>query len=116
MKLELDKETTENLMTLMQQAAFLDVQTLVFGGFVTKFFPKDTPQSKPEIKEEPKAPTPPMEDQVDTEKLEEIFKMKNPLDEMSAEEILFYATPYYDELQAQKKKRQEDIAEGKLDE
>lgn len=40
-------------------------------------------------------------------KTEEIVKFPNPLDEMSEDEITFYATPYYDELQAKKQKKLE---------
>lgn len=42
-------------------------------------------------------------------KPEEIIKPMNTLDEMSDEEILYYATPYYDELQTKKKYREEQL-------
>jgi hypothetical protein len=44
-------------------------------------------------------------------KIEEIIKPASPLDELTSEEILYYATPYYDELQAQKEE-QKRRAEG----
>lgn len=44
-------------------------------------------------------------------KFEELLKPLSPFDEMTEEEILYYATPYYDELQAKKKAKQEKIKE-----
>lgn len=39
----------------------------------------------------------------------------NPLDELSEDEVLYYATPYYDELQTQKKlKQQQEQDKGAL--
>ncbi len=35
-------------------------------------------------------------------KPEELVKTVSPLDEITAEEMLYFATPYYDELQAKK--------------
>jgi hypothetical protein len=50
-------------------------------------------------------------------KPEEIVKPLSPLDDFSDEEILYYATPYYDELQRKKemhkeKLKQEDSLHG----
>lgn len=43
---------------------------------------------------------------------EEILKPMSPLDELSDDEIRYYATPYYDQLQAEKAQRAEQIKMG----
>jgi hypothetical protein len=45
-------------------------------------------------------------------KPEDIVKPMSVMDELSTEEQLFYATPYYDELQLKKKLHQEAIKSG----
>lgn len=50
-------------------------------------------ENKPEIKEE------------------ELVKPMSPFDGMTEEEILYYATPYYDEIQAQKEAHAQKLAE-----
>jgi arginine utilization protein RocB len=43
--------------------------------------------------------------------IEQAFKIQTPFDEMSEEEILFYATPHFDELQRQKEEKKQRISE-----
>lgn len=40
---------------------------------------------------------------------DDVYRASNPLDEMSDEEIQYYATPYYDELQEKKRSYEEAI-------
>ena len=43
--------------------------------------------------------------------IEAAFKPASPLDDLSEEEIKYYATPYYDELQAQKAEHEQKLKE-----
>lgn len=45
------------------------------------------------------------------EEIEKIFVPSTPFDDMTNEEILFYATPYYDVLQAEKEAKKQRIEE-----
>jgi hypothetical protein len=49
------------------------------------------------------------------EDLKRVF-LNNPFEDMTDEEILYWATPYYDQLQEQKKLRQDAIANEIRDE
>lgn len=42
-------------------------------------------------------------------KAEDIIKPLSPLDDIDEDEILYWSTPYYDELQARKHRQQESI-------
>lgn len=45
------------------------------------------------------------------DKMEDLMNPLNPLDDMTSEEILFAATPYYDELQEKKAIHQQKLNE-----
>jgi hypothetical protein len=53
----------------------------------------------------PKAIAPPITD----EEAKDLIKAISPFDEMSDQEILYFSTPYYDELQENKKKHAEHL-------
>jgi hypothetical protein len=78
-----------------------------------EYFKLDTLQIQfPPIPASIKAPVAEFQPQPIPEKLaEELVKPMSVLDEMSSEEILYYATPYYDELQAQKEAHAQKLAE-----
>jgi hypothetical protein len=48
-------------------------------------------------------------------KPEELVKPLSTFDEPTDDEVLFYATPYYDELQAQKAEKAKRQKDGKID-
>lgn len=88
----------EDLIKLMEKAAETGVTELESGDVKLKLKHKDP------IKTEPKK-------EVQDLTAEQLVKPASVLDEMSPEEILFYATPYYDELQAQKEEHAKKLAE-----
>jgi hypothetical protein len=65
------------------------------------------PICHPEIK--------PVQNLVPELKAEDIVKPLSVLDDISPEELKYYATPYYDELQEQKALRAQQIKDGALD-
>lgn len=44
-------------------------------------------------------------------KAEELVNPPSPFDELSDEEVLYYASPYFDEIQARKQAREEQLKE-----
>lgn len=48
-------------------------------------------------------------------KAEEIVKPLSALDDLTEEEILYYATPYYDELQRRKEAHKQKLAEEAME-
>lgn len=45
---------------------------------------------------------------------QDIVVPSSPFDDLSDEEILYYATPYFDELQARKEAQKQKLNEGEL--
>lgn len=55
-----------------------------------------------------------MNPEVKDSKPEELVKPMSVLDELTDKEILFYATPYFDEIQAEKEAHKQKLEEEKL--
>lgn len=104
--------TLDEVETLIQKAQILGVSSFEFKGLKVRFKtdPVRSPERKAAFQAQSQAPT-----QAPTDlKSEELIKPLSILDEMSEEEILFYATPYYDELQAKKEAHQNHLDEEKV--
>lgn len=102
------------VMALMEKAKELEIDELSYGDLTFKFkkpvfFVNKHDESKPvELNLKSIAPT--IKTEVPPEDPSKAFKPASPLDDMSAEEILYYAVPYYDEIQAQKEARATELA------
>lgn len=81
----------EELKQLLEQAKELGVESVEIEGI------KYTLRRDPVMRQ----------DYVPEVAPEEILKPLSAFDELSEEEVLYYATPYYDELQARKQEKQE---------
>jgi hypothetical protein len=84
--------TYEESLKLIEKAKELGVSELTTEGFTVKF--KDNSQKlSPELPKKPVIP----------DKLaEELIKPISVLDSLTEEEMLYYATPYFDEMMAKK--------------
>jgi hypothetical protein len=109
--------TSDEVIKMMEKAKDLGVTYLEFNGMKIKLKYKNSSDMEAYIK------APPLKfkenpfyrgPEVPESKPEELVKPLSPLDEMSPEEVLFYATPYYDELQAQKEAHAKKLAEEGL--
>lgn len=92
-------ERRKNLMTTLEAAQVL-IKMKELGitmGDVTSF--KDHIESKPEIPEM---------------KPEDIVKPISVLDEIDEDDVKYWATPYYDELQAQKELHKQHLKEAEI--
>lgn len=107
--------TYQEVASIMERARALGVTELEWNGMKIKF-------SYKKHGSQPKSPAPNLEQHlneipkpessfVPETKPEELVKPLSVLDQMSDEEILYYATPYYDELQAQKAEHARKLAE-----
>jgi hypothetical protein len=92
--------TAQEIMAVMEKAKELGTQSLEVEGVKISF----------EKGFRPKADLP-MTTEVP---LNEVFKGSSVWDEMSDEELLYYATPYYDELQEKKKAHAQKLEEERL--
>lgn len=93
----------------MEKAKELSVEYFSFEGATIRF-PSAFEQLKPEQKITSQWTAP----LVPNEKAEVLVKPLSVLDEMSPEEILYYATPYYDEIQGQKAEHEAKLKEEKI--
>jgi len=89
----------DEVLIVIEKAKSLGVQELEYNGIKVKF--KNEEIKKPE--------TPPLVSQVPD--LDQVFKPLSPLDDVTPEEILYYATPYYAEIQAEKEAKLNKIEE-----
>lgn len=84
--------TAKQMIELMKTAKELGLHTFKAEGLEFSTVPQTVVQEvKPKVSE----PVPDL-------KAEDIVKELSPLDGMSEDEILYFATPYYEELQAKK--------------
>lgn len=88
--------TAEEIMKLMNHAKELGVTTVKVDGFEAHLVPK-------------LPPTEPMTEIDD----KDLVVPPSPFDDLSDEELLYFATPYFDELQAKKQAQAEKIKEEK---
>jgi hypothetical protein len=94
--------TYEEAIKIVERAKELGVQELHMQGLTVKF--RDLIAALPPIPEKKEAG--PVPDKT----AEELIKPFPALDNVTAEELLYYATPYYDELQAKKEAQANKIA------
>lgn len=96
-------ETIEDVAKLIEFAKNAGLSVLEIDNLKIKFSSKSMYVSKKK-KEDP-APVPDL-------KAEDIVKSHAFLDDLTPEEILFYATPHFDELQADKEHKKQLIEES----
>lgn len=89
--------TSDEIIRVMERAAELGVTELQFKGVKLKMAYKSEVQ-KPKVMADDAT-------ELSDKELAELFKPA--IEEMTPEEILYYATPHFDELQAQKQVRLE---------
>lgn len=87
--------TAEDLIKVMEKAKELGFTEIKVDGVDLKIGPQITKSHLPDLT------------------AEELVKPPSVLDDLSDEEILYFATPYFDELQAKKAKHQEALKEHK---
>lgn len=88
--------TAQEVIAVMEKAKELGLKQVKVDGFEASF---------EDIKNEVPVTI------VPDAKLEEIFKEASALDQVSDDEILYYATPYYDQLQAEKEAKKQRLSE-----
>lgn len=94
--------TLEDITTMIEKAQAAGVDTLEAPGVKIVF-----KKSQEKLNESISRLVPDM-------KADEIFKPMSSLDDLSPEEILYYATPHYDEIQAQKEQHKQQLKEEGL--
>lgn len=106
--------TTPEIIELLKLAHSLGIQYLKLSHLEVHFEKKDPSVPAPVVFTAPfTAPVShsTVPDAVPSLSAEELVKPMSVLDQMSEEEILYYATPHYDELQAKKKAHEEELKE-----
>jgi len=96
-----------DIIELIKLCRQLNVHYLEYGSLKVNFDPK--PEFKDCVKESESVRA----SEVPDVPAETLVKPMSVLDEMSPEEILYYATPYYDEIQAKKQNHEEALKEEK---
>lgn len=103
----------EEIITVITKAKELDVEEFEWNGIRVRFRSRGEESPGMDRIYFPEPETKKMEGPVPDQEWKEIFKPLSPLDDLSPEEILFYATPRFDEIQAEKEAhRQKLILEG----
>ncbi len=97
-------EDVDQIIKLVEKAKALGVSEIEVVGFRVKF------KSKKVVKTTTQKLS--VEDvQAD---IKDVFKTESVLDQMSADELKYYATPYYDEIQAKKEAHAKKLAEENI--
>lgn len=110
----MNDKTIEEIVWVIEQAKKLGVQELEMDGIRVKFKEKVSKGTIWTTNLPPAFATVPLTLPTGTSvpdvKAEEIFKPLSPLDDMTPEEILYYATPQYDVIQAEKQAHKDKLA------
>lgn len=89
--------SAKQILTILKEAKSLGLTKIKIDGLEAEF------THEPE-----KTPSPPVPDV----KADEIYQEISKLDQLTDREILFYSTDYYDELQAEKEHRKQQLKEA----
>jgi hypothetical protein len=91
--------TAAEVKELMDKAKELGLSHIKVEGFEASL---TAPKAEP-------APAPTVE--LSDDEIKALVSQPSPFDDLSEEEILYFATPYFDELQAQKEARAQELKE-----
>lgn len=88
----------EDLIKLFEKAKEIGISEFTAPGVKFKFKPEggDSPRKREVLA-------------LSEKELETVFKPQSPLDDLTPEEILYYATPRFDEIQAEKKAHEANL-------
>jgi len=100
--------TIEEIIEIIKQGKESGLTYIKLDGLMLKFNMEGHPIEKMGNPLKAKAV---VKEEVHEMKAEDLIKPPHALDELSPEEILFYATPYYDEIQAQKEAHKKKLEE-----
>lgn len=92
--------TKEDRIQLIEEARILGMKTVTIDGVVYEFEKEVLKPNKPELS---------------SKEIEDLMKALNPLSEYTDQELLYYSTPFFDELQLRKehqKKLKEESTNG----